>query len=90
MNAAGNLREDFHPAPDGFIANRAREVLGESVDLLERIIDHPNGLLDAIADGTFGLMKRPADAGRGLDGVARKSSAYYNPATELPGGGSAT
>jgi beta-lysine 5,6-aminomutase alpha subunit len=28
-------------------------------------------------------MKRPADAGRGLDGVARKSEAYYNPATEL-------
>ena len=86
MNAAGNLREDFHPAPDGFIATRAREVLGESVDLLERIIDHPNGLLDAIADGTFGLMKRPADAGRGLDGVAKKSSAYFNPATELLGG----
>ncbi|HWM73115.1 MAG TPA: lysine 5,6-aminomutase subunit alpha, partial [Nocardioides sp.] len=42
-----------------------------------------HGLLDAIADGTFGLMKRPADAGRGLDGVAKKSSAYYNPASEL-------
>jgi beta-lysine 5,6-aminomutase alpha subunit len=82
MNAAGNLREDFHPAPDGFIATRAREVLGESVELFEQILDHPHGLLDAIADGTFGLMKRPADAGRGLDGVARKSSAYYNPATE--------
>ena len=58
-------------------------MLGESIDLLERIIDHPNGLLDAIADGTFGLMKRPADAGRGLDGVAAKSDAYYNPASEL-------
>ena len=28
-------------------------------------------------------MKRPPDKGRGLDGVAKKSSAYYNPATEL-------
>jgi beta-lysine 5,6-aminomutase alpha subunit len=28
-------------------------------------------------------MKRPADAGRGLDGVARKASGYYNPATEI-------
>jgi len=28
-------------------------------------------------------MKRPADGGRGLDGVAKKSGAYYNPATEL-------
>ena len=37
MNAAGNLHEDFHPAPDGFIATRAREVLGEAIDLLEEI-----------------------------------------------------
>ena len=40
-DAAGDLHEDFHPAPDGFIANRARQVLGESVDLLERIVDRP-------------------------------------------------
>ena len=34
-------------------------------------------LLAAIADGTFGLMKRPADKGRGLDGVARKARDYF-------------
>ncbi|GAB3767143.1 beta-lysine 5,6-aminomutase alpha subunit [Nocardioides ginsengisegetis] len=83
MNAAGNLHQDFRPEPDGFIANRARQVLGESIDLMGQILDHEHGLLDAIADGTFGLMKRPQDAGRGLDGVAKKSSAYYNPASEL-------
>jgi beta-lysine 5,6-aminomutase alpha subunit len=81
LGAAGNLHEDFHPAPDGFIAQRARQVLGESVELLERIVD--DGLLNAIGDGTFGLMKRPQDAGRGLDGVAKRSDAYYNPATDL-------
>jgi beta-lysine 5,6-aminomutase alpha subunit len=81
LNASGALHEDFRPAPDGFIAQRAKQVLGESVDLLERIVD--DGLLDAIADGTFGLMKRPADAGRGLDGVARKSDLYVNPAVDL-------
>ncbi len=81
LGAAGNLHEDFHPPADGFIARRARQVLGESVELLERIVD--DGLLDAIGDGTFGLMRRPSDAGRGLDGVARKASGYYNPATEL-------
>ena len=69
LGAAGNLHEDFHPAPDGFIAQRARQVLGESVELLDRIVD--DGLLNAIGDGTFGLMKRPQDAGRGLDGVAK-------------------
>jgi beta-lysine 5,6-aminomutase alpha subunit len=85
MNAAGGLHEDFVPAPDGFIARRARQVLGESIELLERILAHGSrtGLLDAIADGTFGLMKRPADAGRGLDGVAAKADDYYNPASEI-------
>ena len=83
MNAAGKLHEDFRPAPGGFIEQRAQQVLGETIDLLGNILEHDNGLLDAIADGTFGLMKRPADAGRGLDGVAKKSSVYYNPATEI-------
>jgi beta-lysine 5,6-aminomutase alpha subunit len=81
LGAAGNLHEDFRPEPNGFIAQRARQVLGESVELLDRIVD--DGLLNAIGDGTFGLMKRPQDAGRGLDGVARKSRDYYNPAIEL-------
>jgi beta-lysine 5,6-aminomutase alpha subunit len=83
LNAAGNLHEDFVPRPDGFIVQRAHQVLDESIDLLEQIVDHEHGLLDAIADGTFGLMRRPADAGKGLDGVARKSAAYYNPASEI-------
>jgi beta-lysine 5,6-aminomutase alpha subunit len=79
--ACGNLAEDFHPPRDGFIATRARQVLSESIDLLERICD--DSLLTAIADGTFGVTKRPADGGRGLDGVVRHGDAYYNPATEL-------
>jgi beta-lysine 5,6-aminomutase alpha subunit len=83
LDAAGGLREDFHPAPDGLIATRARQVLGETIDLLERITDEDEGLLDAIADGTFGLMRRPADGGKGLDGVARKADDYYNPASEI-------
>src|SRR6188472_3030482 len=81
LNAAGGLTEDFHPPRDGFIQTRAREVLGESVGLLERIVD--DGLLPAIGDGTFGLMKRPADAGKGLDGVVRKAEGYVNPAVDL-------
>jgi beta-lysine 5,6-aminomutase alpha subunit len=89
MDAAGRLREDFHPAPDGFIARRANQVLAEAIGLLEDILSHEgggrsgNGLLEAIADGTFGLMRRPADGGKGLDGVARKADAYENPALEL-------
>jgi beta-lysine 5,6-aminomutase alpha subunit len=81
LNAAGNLAEDFRPAPDGFIVKRAHQVLGEAVDLLDRIVD--DGLLNAIADGTFGLMKRPPDGGKGADGVVEKADGYVNPAQEL-------
>jgi beta-lysine 5,6-aminomutase alpha subunit len=81
LDACSGLAEDFAPPPDGFIATRARQVLGEAVELLERIVD--DTLLDAIADGTFGLMKRPADAGKGLDGVAVKADGYVNPAVDL-------
>jgi beta-lysine 5,6-aminomutase alpha subunit len=81
LGAAGNLAEDFRPAKDGFIVKRAHQVLGEAVDLLGRIVD--DGLLNAIAEGTFGLMKRPPDGGKGADGVVEKADDYVNPAAEL-------
>jgi beta-lysine 5,6-aminomutase alpha subunit len=80
-DAAGRLHEDLQLAPDSFIAHRAHEVLGEAVDLLERI--GAEGLLAAIGDGTFGHMRRPADRGKGLDGVALKADGYCNPVAEL-------
>lgn len=80
MNATAGLREDFAPRPDGLIATRARHVLGEAVELLERI--DRDGLLPAISDGTFGLMKRPADRGKGLEGVVRRAEGYLNPVIE--------
>ena len=39
LDAAGKLAEDFHPAPDGFIASARHQVLAEAVELLERIAD---------------------------------------------------
>jgi beta-lysine 5,6-aminomutase alpha subunit len=85
INAAGGLQEDFRPEPQGFVAQRARQVLAEAIDLLEQIVAHEGraGLLEAIGDGTFGLMRRPADRGRGLEGVARKAEGYVNPATAI-------
>ncbi|HVU74255.1 MAG TPA: lysine 5,6-aminomutase subunit alpha [Mycobacteriales bacterium] len=77
---AGRLGEDLRPAPDGFIATRARAVLDESVQLLERI--ERDGLLRAIGEGTFGVTRRPADGGRGLDGVVAKDERYWNPASD--------
>ncbi len=88
LNAAGGLTEDFHPPRDGFIQNRARQVLDEAIGLMQRMQDEPatHGwapLLEAIADGTFGQMKRPADQGKGLEGVAAKADDYDNPAITL-------
>ena len=63
-------------------------MLSEAVDLLEKIVNdkgQPGSvpLLQAISDGTFGLMKRPPDAGKGLDGVVKCASGYDNPASTL-------
>ena len=80
-NAAGDLAEDFRPPPDGFIATRARQVLAESIELLDRICDQT--LLTAIAEGTFGVTRRPPDGGKGADGVVTHADNYVNPATEL-------
>jgi beta-lysine 5,6-aminomutase alpha subunit len=85
LDAAGRLHEDFRPAPGGVIQSRAHQVLDEAVALLEKIVAEPGDapLLEAIGDGTFGLMKRPADGGKGLDGVVRTAPGYYNPAAEI-------
>jgi beta-lysine 5,6-aminomutase alpha subunit len=79
--AAGRLGGEFRPEPDGFVAQRARQVLGESIGLLRTI--GSRGLLSAIADGTFGVTRRPPDGGRGLDGVVERAEGYFNPASEL-------
>jgi beta-lysine 5,6-aminomutase alpha subunit len=78
--AAGRLSESFRPEPGGLVARRARQVLGEAIDLLRQI--GAQGLLDAIGTGTFGVTRRPADGGRGLDGVVKRADGYYNPVSE--------
>src|SRR3712207_1073643 len=83
FRSAGGLVEDFAPPKGGFIDRRADTVLREAVELLGRIADHPEGLIQAIADGTFGITRRPPDGGKGLDGVVATSVDAYNPALEL-------
>jgi beta-lysine 5,6-aminomutase alpha subunit len=81
LRSAGRLSENFSPPPGGFVANRAHQVLAEAVDLLQRI--GGQGLLTAIADGTFGVTRRPETGGRGLDGVIERAGGYFNPASEF-------
>ncbi|MUN37614.1 lysine 5,6-aminomutase subunit alpha [Actinomadura litoris] len=80
-DACGGLAEDFVPRPDGMLVQRARRVLAESVELLERVSD--DGLLTAIAEGTFGVTRRPPDGGKGLEGVVPHADGYFNPAIEI-------
>ena len=79
--AAGKLGENFRPPPGGLVQQQAQHVLSEAVDLLRRI--GADGLLNAIADGTFGITRRPANAGRGLEGVFERAESYFNPAAEF-------
>ncbi len=79
--AAARLGMSFRPEPGGLIESRARQVLGEAVELLRRI--GARGLLNAIGDGTFGVTRRPPDGGRGLDGVIARADGYFNPVTEI-------
>jgi beta-lysine 5,6-aminomutase alpha subunit len=77
--AAGRLGLSF--APDSFVVERAHQVLDGAVSLLRRI--STEGLLNAIADGTFGAARRPPAGGRGLDGVVTRADGYFNPVTEI-------
>lgn len=80
-NATAGLAEDFRPPRQGYLARRAAAVLDEAVTLLDRIA--AEGLLPAIAAGTFGVTRRPADGGRGQEGVWVREAGYANPAEEL-------
>jgi beta-lysine 5,6-aminomutase alpha subunit len=88
LRAAGRLGENFAPPPGGFVERRAHQVLSEAASLLTEIVDQ--GLLTAIADGTFGVTRRPADGGRGLDGVIERAPEYFNPASEFLEGAGAS
>ena len=79
--AAGRLGENFRPPPGGLVQRRAQQVLAESVALLSQISD--GGLLNAIADGTFGVTRRSPDGGRGLDGVFPREAGYVNPVLDI-------
>lgn len=80
-----NTMEDFGNEIEfrqgGIIEKRAEEVLSETVKLLEDI--RKEGLFRTIEMGKFAAIKRPQDGGKGLDGVVKKSSTYYNPFFEL-------
>ncbi len=85
FNNARNLGDEISFKEDGIIQNRAQEVLEKAEELLNEIADI--GLFHTIEQGKFGGVKRSRTGGKGLEGVAKKGSAYFNPFIPLMVGG---
>jgi beta-lysine 5,6-aminomutase alpha subunit len=81
FNFARDLGAEICFRPGGIIQTRAREVLSQAHELLERIAGV--GMFRAIEDGTFGDVRRRIDEGRGIDGIVATEPGYFNPTVEL-------
>lgn len=77
MNNARALGDEVTYRPGGIIQKRAQHVLTEATNLLERVRDE--GMFEVLAEGVFADVKRPAGAGKGLEGVFVRAPHYYNP-----------
>jgi beta-lysine 5,6-aminomutase alpha subunit len=77
MNTMEGLADEITFRKDGIIAKRAQAVLDEAVAFMEDV--DREGLMSAIEQGHFADIKRPADLGKGLDGLQKKGPGYYNP-----------
>jgi beta-lysine 5,6-aminomutase alpha subunit len=78
---ARDIGREIQFTPGGLIQTRARQVLRQALELLERIAEV--GMLGAIEDGTFGDVRRRADEGRGMQGIIATEEGYFNPAVEI-------
>ena len=85
FNNARHLSEEIEFKENGRIQQRASEVLDKASELLSQI--EKEGLFQTIEQGKFGGVKRMRDGGKGLDGVSKKDSGYFNPFIELMLGG---
>lgn len=85
FNNARNLGDEITFKEGGIIQTRAQEVLKKAEELLKQI--EKEGLFATIEQGKFGGVKRARTGGKGLDGVAKKDSGYFNPFIQLMLGG---
>ncbi|HZA49108.1 MAG TPA: lysine 5,6-aminomutase subunit alpha [Myxococcaceae bacterium] len=75
--AAREIGAEFTLREDGTIAQRARQVFGRAVELLEEC--RRDGLIAAIGRARFGDVSRSETGGKGLEGVVERSPDYFNP-----------
>lgn len=72
-----SLADELDFCENGFIVNRANQVLNEAVEFLERIAKV--GLMQALANGWFADIKRAPEGGKGMEGVVKRAPDYMNP-----------
>jgi beta-lysine 5,6-aminomutase alpha subunit len=77
FNNMRNIGDEVEFKRDGIIQKRAKVVLDNAIDLLEKV--EKEGLFNALEKGIFGDVKRAKNGGKGLDGVSQKDSQYLNP-----------
>lgn len=76
FNNMKGIGEEMEFAEDGICRKRAKEVLENTIKLLEEIVKE--GLFTALEKGIFADVKRPKTGGKGLDGVTAKGQNYLN------------
>jgi beta-lysine 5,6-aminomutase alpha subunit len=81
FNNMKSIGEEMEFVEGGICRNRVKEVLGNTIKLLEDITKE--GLFTALEKGIFGDVKRPKNGGKGLSGVTMKGENYINPFVEL-------
>jgi len=81
FNNMKNIGDEMEFKEGGMIRTRAQKVLGDSIELLEKIKNE--GLFTALEKGIFADIKRPLNGGKGLDGVVEKGENYFNPFIEI-------
>lgn len=77
FNTMRDMADEIDFRPDGFIVQRAKRVLDNTVGLLEQIA--AIGLMEALSKGYFADISRSPEGGKGLEGVFQREPGYLNP-----------
>lgn len=77
FKTAKDLGRELTIVPDGIMAERARTVLDEALELLTDV--ERDTIWKAIEDGSFADVKRSRTGGKGYQGVFARDASYLNP-----------
>ncbi len=77
FNNMQDIGDEVEFKKDGMIQRRAQQVLDNAMTLLSDI--EKEGLFNALEKGIFANVKRSKTGGKGLSGVMKKGTHYFNP-----------